>query len=97
MPNPSKVVMKIISVKGTCAAKHQVGQEFDLGGDFTVGMSGHPKTICTGLFYAIYPEYRLLRFGGLLPREQDPDVAHVACPDPDNPVVAQLKRIREKE
>jgi uncharacterized repeat protein (TIGR04076 family) len=32
MANPSKVVMKIISVKGTCAAKHQVGQEFDLSG-----------------------------------------------------------------
>ena len=96
MANPSKVVMKIISVKGTCAAKHQVGQEFDLGGDFTVGMSGDPKTICTGLFYAIYPNYRVLRFGGSLPWEQNPDVAHVACPDPDNPVVIQLKRIPEK-
>ena len=96
MAIPSEVVMKIISVKGTCEAKHQVGQEFDLSGDFKVGMSGDPKTICTSLFYAIYPNYCVLRFGGSLPWEQDPDVAHVACPDADNPVVIQLKRIPEK-
>ena len=96
MTNPAKVVMKIISVKGTCAAKHHVGQEFDLSEDFTVGMSGHPKTICTSLFYAIYPNYRVLRHGGSLPWEQDPNVAHVACPDGDNPVVVQLRRISEK-
>ena len=96
MTNSSRVVMKIISVKGTCEAKHQVGQEFDLSGDFTVGMSGHPKTICTSLLYAIYPNYCVLRFGGSLPWEQNPDVAHVACLDPENPVVIQLKRIREK-
>ena len=95
MTNPSKVVMKIISQKGICGAKHQVGQEFDLSEDFVVGKSGDPKTICSGLFYAIYPNYRVLRFGGSLPWEQDPEVAHVACPDADNPVVIQLKRIRE--
>lgn len=96
MKNPARVMMKIVSVKGTCAAKHQVGQEFDLSEDFTVGMSGHPKTICTSLFYAIYPNYRVLRFGGSLPWEQNPDVAHVACSDGDNPVIVQLRRIPEK-
>ena len=95
MTIPSKVVLKIISVKGTCAAKHQVGQEFDLSGDFKVGMSGDPKTICTGLFHAIYPNYRVLRFGGSLPWEKDPNVIHVACPDPLSPVVIQLIRVRD--
>jgi uncharacterized repeat protein (TIGR04076 family) len=95
MKIPAKVVMKIVSVKGTCEAKHEVGQEFDLSGDFTVGMSGHPKAICTALFYAIYPNYRVLRFGGTLPWEKDPDIIHVACPDPFNPVVIQLQRVKD--
>jgi uncharacterized repeat protein (TIGR04076 family) len=95
MKIPAKVVMKILSVKGTCEAKHKAGQEFDLSGDMTVGMSGQPKVICTALFDAIYPNYRVLRFGGSLPWEQDPDVVHVACPDPWNPVVVQLRRIKE--
>ncbi len=95
MSKPSKVIMRVLSVKGTCEAKHEVGQEFDLSGDFTIGMSGHPKTICTALFYAIYPNYRVLRFGGSLPFEKDPDIIHVACPDPDNPVVIQLIRVRD--
>ncbi len=30
MANPEKVILKIVSVKGTCAAGHYVGQEFDL-------------------------------------------------------------------
>ena len=28
MANPMKVVLKITSVKGTCAAGHKVGEEF---------------------------------------------------------------------
>jgi len=95
MKIPAKVVMKVVSVKGTCEAKHEVGQEFDLSGDFTVGVSGHPKAICTALFYAIYPNYRVLRFGGSLPWEKDPDIIHVACPDPFNPVVIQLQRVKD--
>jgi hypothetical protein len=34
MANPEKVILKIVSVKGTCAAGHYVGQEFDLSQDF---------------------------------------------------------------
>jgi uncharacterized repeat protein (TIGR04076 family) len=95
MKSPAKVVMKILSVKGTCEAKHEVGQEFDLSGDFTLGMSGCPNTICPSLFYAIYPNYRVLRFGGSFPWDKDPNVTQVACPDPLNPVVVQLRRIQE--
>jgi uncharacterized repeat protein (TIGR04076 family) len=37
MADPSKVVLKIVSVKGTCAAGHKVGQEFDLSKEFQLG------------------------------------------------------------
>jgi len=39
MSEPSKVILKITSVKGTCAAGHKVGDEFDLSQDFTLGYS----------------------------------------------------------
>jgi hypothetical protein len=38
---------------------------------------------------------RVLRFGGELPWEEDRDTAHVACPDPLNPLIMELRRIRE--
>jgi uncharacterized repeat protein (TIGR04076 family) len=92
---PARVIMKIVSVTGSCESKHAAGQEFDLSGDVTLGYSGNPNTLCPALYYAIYPNLRLLRFGGSLPWERDKDAAEVACPDPLNPVVVHLRRIPE--
>ena len=95
MYQAAKVVMKIISVGGKCDAGHAAGQEFDLSDDICIGFSGKPGVICQALFYSIYPNYRTLKFGGSFPWESDPDIVHVACPDPKNPVEVQL--IRKKE
>ncbi|HXX36283.1 MAG TPA: TIGR04076 family protein [Thermodesulfobacteriota bacterium] len=95
MVNPAKVFLKIISVKGTCVAAHQVGQEFDLNGVFEVGISADGKALCPVAFHAAFPYWRALRYGGEFPWEKDKDVAHVACPDPFNPVVMELRRVRE--
>ena len=64
MADPSKVILKIISVKGTCAAGHKVGEEFDLSKDFALGYSGSGKALCPSAFYAAFPNWRILRFGG---------------------------------
>jgi uncharacterized repeat protein (TIGR04076 family) len=53
MANPEKVTLKIVSVKGYCAAGHKEGQEFDLSKDFILGLSGDPRAICPSAFYAI--------------------------------------------
>ncbi|MCX5914297.1 MAG: TIGR04076 family protein [Deltaproteobacteria bacterium] len=95
MQKPAKVIMKILSVQGKCETKHHPGQEFDLSGDITLSAAGNPGTVCPALYYAIYPNLRLLKFGGSLPWEKDENLAHVACPDPLNPVVAQLRRVKE--
>ena len=55
MANPEKVILKIISVKGTCAAKHYEGQEFDLSKDFMLGLSGDPHAICPSAFHCHFP------------------------------------------
>jgi len=95
MANPAKVVLKIVSVKGTCNAGHKVGQEFDLSKEFTLGSREDGKALCPSAFHAVFPSWRVLRFGGELPWEKDKDLAHVACPDPVNPVVMELRRIRD--
>ena len=94
MANPEKVTLKIVSVKGHCAAGHKEGQEFDLSKDFILGLSGDPRAICPSAFYAIYPSWRVLRHGGELPWSEDKEKAHVACPDPFNPVVMELRRVK---
>ncbi len=95
MPNPPKIILKIVSVKGTCAANHREGQEFDISGSFTVGFSEDGTALCPSAFYAAFPNYRTLRFGGELPWEEDKDKAHVACPDPFNPLIMEIKRIKQ--
>jgi len=95
MADATKVVLKIISVKGTCGAGHKAGDEFDLSKDFMLGFTGEGKTICPSAFYAAFPAWRVLRFGGEFPWEEDKDKTVIACPDPLNPVVMELRRIKE--
>lgn len=57
MANSEKVILKILSVKGTCTAGHHEGQEFDLSQDFIVGLSKGPQALCPSAFYAIFPKW----------------------------------------
>ena len=95
MANPVKVVLKIVSVKGTCNAGHKVGQEFDLSKEFTLGYREDGKALCPSAFHAVFPSWRVLRFGGEMPWEENKDLAHVARPDPVNPLVMELRRIQD--
>ena len=81
-----EVRVKIISQKGTCAKKHQVGDEFTVGGTT-------PEGLCCSAFNSMFPSVQTLRFGGTFPYSKDPDTAEAACPDADNPVVFELRRI----
>lgn len=79
------VIARVISQKGTCDAGHKVGDEF------TIGQST-PQGMCSWAFYTLFPFAETLRFGGSFPWEKDSDKAIVACPDPANPVVFELRR-----
>lgn len=63
--------------------------------DFVLGMSGNKNTLCPSVFYAIFPSWRVLRHGGKYPWEEDKDKPTVACPDPFNPMIMELNRIKE--
>ena len=81
----AEVIAKVISQKGTCEAGHRAGDQFVIG-DHT------PPGMCAWAFYALFPFASVLQFGGTFPWESDPDSATVACPDPANPVVFELRR-----
>jgi uncharacterized repeat protein (TIGR04076 family) len=81
----SDVIAKVISQKGTCEAQHKVGDEFVMG-------EKTPPNLCSWAFYAIFPGAQVLQFGGSFPWEKDRNKTTVACPDPTNPVVFELRR-----
>ena len=85
-----KVTAHITSQKGTCEAGHKVGDEIVIGQTTPIGM-------CSWAFYTIFPFAEVLEFGGSFPWEDDPDRTTIACPDPANPVVFELRRCQEEE
>ena len=80
------VIARVISQKGSCEARHKVGDEFIIG-------QRTPCNLCSWAFYTIFPFAEVLQFGGSLPWEQDEGKTTVACPDPANPVVFELRRV----
>ena len=81
------VIARVISQKGTCAAGHRVGDEFVIG-------QKTPPAFCSWAFQTLFPFAQVLQFGGSFPWEDDKDMTTVACPDPGNPVVFELRRKR---
>lgn len=85
------VLVKVISQTGQCRRKHYVGQEWIVN-------STSPGGMCMSALASIMPILTALRYSdGPLPWTKiDPDIAYAACPDHKNPVVFELKRVREK-
>jgi len=85
MAESYEVVARVVSQRGTCDAGHKVGDEFVIGNKAPAGM-------CSWAFYSLFPFAAVLQFGGAFPWEDVPDKTTVACPDPANPVVFELKK-----
>jgi uncharacterized repeat protein (TIGR04076 family) len=81
----SDVIAKVISQKGTCEAGHKVGQEYIIG-------QKTPSGICSWAFCTLFPFAEVLQNGGSFPWEKEPRKTTVACPDPENPVIFELRR-----
>jgi uncharacterized repeat protein (TIGR04076 family) len=86
MAESYKVSIEVISQEGTCEAGHKVGDRWIIG-DTT------PEGICTFAFSALMPCITPLMFGGSFPWEEDPEMTTVACPDPDNLTVFEVRRL----
>ena len=88
MSNTYKIIARVISQKGTCEAGLREGDEFEVG-------EKTPDNVCSFAFTSIFPFATVLQFGGVLPWEKDPDKATIACPDAENPVVFELRKVRQ--
>lgn len=84
-----EVRAKVLSVKGTCEQKHEVGDvvRFTEG-----GVDGH---ICVHALSSMMPKVFAMMFNAEFPWATDPDVLTHACPDAFNPVVFELTRVYE--
>jgi len=80
----AEVIAKVISQRGTCAAGLKVGDRFVIGDKTPAGM-------CSWAFYTLFPFAGVLQYGGAFPWEKDSNKTTVACPDPENPVVFELR------
>jgi len=88
MAESYKVNVRVISQKGTCEAGHKAGDEW-LVGEKT------PEGLCILALGSLLPFITALMFGASFPWEKDPDMTTVACPDAENPVVFELRRLPE--
>jgi len=84
-----KVAIKVVSQTGRYGRSHYVGEEFLVDGK-------SPDGICLSALASMLPNLNVMRQTGEgFPWSKDPDICRVACPDAKNPVVFELKRIRE--
>jgi uncharacterized repeat protein (TIGR04076 family) len=84
----SLIRVKVLSQKGHCEAGHKVGDEW-LVGEKT------PEGMCIFAFASLLPFITPLMFGGAFPWEKDADKTTAVCPDPDNPVIFEIRRVRD--
>lgn len=86
-----KVELKVIKQEGSCSFGHKVGDvivfdERKIGGE-----------ICFHALYSVLPKVMAMRYGAEFPWLKDKDVATHACPDAYNPLVFEVRRIRQED
>jgi uncharacterized repeat protein (TIGR04076 family) len=78
------IEVKVAGIKGTCGAGHKVG---DIARVTEQGVEGK--------IYSMLPAVFAMMYEARFPWLSDPDVKTHACPDAANPVVFEIKRVRE--
>ena len=85
-----RIEVKVISQKGSCEFCHQVGDVVIFDGETIQGR------ICLSALYSFMPKVFAMRFGADFPwLKENKDVSAHACPDAFNPVVFEIRRIRD--
>ena len=86
-----RVTATVISQQGVCHAGHRVGDVVSFDGLHVEG------PICLHALYSMLPKVFAMRYGAEFPWLKDKDVSTHACPDAYNPVVFEIRRVRESE
>jgi uncharacterized repeat protein (TIGR04076 family) len=80
-----KISLTIVSQKGSCLFGHTAGQKFDVSFATPAGM-------CPGAYSSALSTIFAMQMGGKIPWAKEDGSVHIACPDPENPVVMAIKR-----
>jgi uncharacterized repeat protein (TIGR04076 family) len=84
-----RIEVRVISRKGTCQFGHQVDDVVVFNGETILGR------ICLSALYSFLPKVFAMRYGADFPwLTENKDVSTRACPDAYNPVVFEIRRIR---
>jgi uncharacterized repeat protein (TIGR04076 family) len=89
MSEPYGIVVRVVSVDGTCVFGHRVGDEIHFDGETIQGR------VCLHALYSFLPKVFAMRYGATFPwlEGKSQDAAKHACPDAENPVVFEVRRI----
>ena len=82
-----KIIARVKSVKGECAFDHKPGDKIIFDGETIKGR------ICMSALYSFLPKVFALRYGAEFPWLKDKNVTTHACPDAQNPVVFEIRRV----
>jgi uncharacterized repeat protein (TIGR04076 family) len=89
MAEPYDIEVTVVSQKGTCEVGHKVGDKWIVG-------RTTPGGICFSAYRTMESYLNVFKYDGSFPWNKDPDVTMVTCPDPVNPVVFKLTRLKKK-
>ena len=87
---PFTIVAKVIRREGDCDAGHQVGDQVVFDGQTVQGK------VCIHALYSFLPKVFAMRYGAEFPWLEDQAVATHACPDAQNPVVFEIRRVSDE-
>jgi uncharacterized repeat protein (TIGR04076 family) len=87
----SAVEVTVKSQKGKCNFGHRVGDKVVFNGRTIQG------DICYSALMVLLPKVYAMRFGADFPWAEDKDVIFNACPDAENPVVFEIRRLKKKK
>jgi len=85
------IMLKVIKQEGTCAAGHKIGDEILI----SFGRNEIKGKLCLHALYSVLPKVYAMAYDAKFPWLEDDDVSTHACPDAWNPLVYEVKRIRE--
>ena len=83
------VEVTVKSQKEKCAFGHKVDDKIVFDGRSVRG------DICYSALMVLLPKVYAMRYGVEFPWSEDGDTMFNACPDPENPVVFEIRRVRK--
>jgi len=89
MSMPHDVEVTVKSQEGKCAFGHRPGDRIFFDGRSVRG------EICYSALVVLLPKVFAMRYGVEFPWSKDKEVICNACPDAENPVVFEIRRIRK--